>query len=231
MVAEQLITKGAYAARRGVSAAAVSQYIEKGYLDGALFRGDGSPAGRKDRSAKVHPGLADDSLRRRLHLTQVIGQGKSIPERGDTAAAPTGERRSPDDADTPSPAPVARNEDADRIQRARADQAEMSAERERRAMAQEVGLYTLTAAAKAEFARTLSDLLAAIDTWLPDLASAIAAAQVEGKPLDRRAIQAVVNREWREFRTARAAGGRDRRDAIARIVDEPAEAAPAAEAA
>lgn len=212
--AETLITKGAFAAHRGVTPAAVSQYISAGHLDGALYRRDGTPATRDERSALVHRDKADESLRRRLNTAQVIGQGKTVPPRVAAAPAPAASPTGPDGDDA-----------ADRLQRARADQAEMAAERERRSMAAEAGRYVLAASAKAEFAKTLSDLVASVETWLPDLAgalvAAIAAAEVEGRTLDRRALLAAIHAEWRGFRAARAKSAADRRDGETRLVHDP----------
>jgi len=59
-----LITKGEYAALRKVSAARVAQYIATGHLDEALFHGDGNPAGRKDRYARIDVEKVGNPLQR-----------------------------------------------------------------------------------------------------------------------------------------------------------------------
>lgn len=218
MNARTLITKGEYAKHRRVSAAAVSQYITAGYLEGALFLRDGTAAERKDRSALVDRDAADQQLRQRLHLGQMVGQGRLPPPRpadGDAvqtvaAAAPSPLIR------PPSPEDEAANElVALRLEKARRDD-----ERDRRKMAEEVGQYTPTAAIRSECTRGFSALLGAIESWHPELANAIASAV----GVSRRDVQLVINAQWRAFRADRAKEARERRDTFAPFVSDLEEA-------
>lgn len=207
-----LITKGEYAALRKVSAARVAQYIATGHLDEALFHEDGHPAGRKDRYARIDVEKADAALRRQLTTTQVLGQGGELPP----VSRPAGEMPS-----LPPSAAPATNDAAGRIQEAKAEREEMAAERERRDMAASAGLYTPTTMARKEFAAALANLLGAMETWLPELASTIASSQVDGKPLDRRQILITAKAQFREFRIAQAEAARRRGSEASRLIYDP----------
>lgn len=210
-----LITKGEYAALRKVTPARVAQYITTGHLDEALFHGDGRPAGRKDRYARIDVEKADAALRRQLTTTQVLGQGGELPpasrSAGEMYAAPS----------LPPSAAPATSDAAGRIQEAKAEREEMAAERERRDMAASAGLYTPTTMARKEFAAALANLLGAMETWLPELASTIASSQVDGKPLDRRQILITAKAQFREFRVAQAEAARRRGSEASRLIFDP----------
>lgn len=206
-----LITKGEYAALRKVSAARVAQYIATGHLDEALFHEDGRPAGRKDRYARIDVERADTALRRQLTTTQVLGQGGALPPASRTGG----------EISLPSSVAPSTSDAAGRIQEAKAEREEMAAERERRDMAASAGLYTPTTVARKEFAAALANMLGALETWLPELASTIASSQVDGKPLDRRQILITAKAQFREFRVAQAEAARRRGSEASRLIYDP----------
>lgn len=130
------MTKGDYAAHRGVSASRLSQLISSGQLPAEALVGDG-------RRALVNVPIADRLLGLNLSLSHRLGQSGS--RKSESVAA----------------APV--NIDTGRYQRAKAEQAEMANERERRKMRTEDGLYIETAAARAAWAKELADLVQTIE--------------------------------------------------------------------
>lgn len=225
MDARTLMAKGDYAKTRGISGARVSQYITEGLLDGALFHTDGTPAGRGDRFAKIHKDLADQALRRKLNIGQVVGQGRLPPSAADPDLLPL-DHRAPYEGDT-SPAPAAArppSEDdaaATELLKLRLDKARRDDERDRRKHAEEIGTYTPTALMRVEVTRAYGDLVASVETWLPDLSGAIAAVLAEGKPLDKRAVQLLLGAEWRKFRAIRAKAARERRDNLPPLIADP----------
>lgn len=219
-----LISKGDYASHRGVSAAAVSQYITAGYLDAALVRSDGTPADRKDRGARIDRDKADELLRRRLNTSQVLGQGKSLPAKPspplDASDVPASDVVAP----VPLPRPV--DDTADRLAALKLERAERDNEVDRRDFAAKNGLYTPTDLIRREATRAMSDQLSAFEAWLlDDLVGKVSAASVaaDGKPLEHRALKLLAKSEYRAFRAARAEDARHRRDAVPMYMHDPEE--------
>lgn len=195
-------TKGAYAQHRGVTPGRVSQWLASGWLDEALVDAGGHALPRTDRQARIDFERADGMLRQRLHIGQVLGQGRPLPPpNGDTPATDAAPLATEPEFPRTAFVPV---DDAARLQRAKVVQAEINAERERRKAQEERGLYMLTAAARAEFGRRLSDLVAAVEAWLPDLATATVARTVEGGAVDRKELQVLFRDQWRQFRAQQA---------------------------
>ncbi|MBF0326002.1 MAG: hypothetical protein HQL42_13150 [Alphaproteobacteria bacterium] len=208
-----LITKSAYAVHRGISAARVSQFVSEGSLDGALFHADGSPAGRKDRSALIHRDLADQALRTKISITAQVGQGKLPPP----------SQPAPPPATTEPLPPNPEDEAAAELLRLRLDKARRDDDRDRRRHAEETGLYTPTELAKSEFSRRLSAVASGVESWLPDLAAAIATALSSGQPPERRTILQVARSEYRRFRQGRADLAATDRDGQPRFISDPDE--------
>lgn len=227
MAATALISKGAYASHRGVSAAAVSQYIAAGYLDEALVRADGSPAERKDRGARIDRDKADELLRRRLNTSQVLGQGKALPPK--PLSALDADEPYTSDVAVPVAPVVARPMDdtADRLAALKLERAERDNEVDRREFAAKNGLYTPTDMVRREASKLMSDQLAAFEAWLlEDLVGKVSAvsAASDGKPLEHRALKLLAKSEYRAFRAARAEDARHRRDMAPMLIDDPKEA-------
>ncbi|WP_155804553.1 hypothetical protein [Magnetospirillum fulvum] len=194
-----------------MSAARVSQWVSSGWLTGALV-GEG-------RAAQIDVEKADALLRQRLNVGQVLGQGRELPP-PPSAATPV---------PSPAPAPALTipmgDDDAARLQKAKADQAEIAAERERRKNAEERGIYTLTSAARAAFARALGEWVQSIEIWLTtDLANALAAAvsdaRSQGRDLDRRALVILIRTQFRLWREERAASVRNRAAATDQFISD-----------
>lgn len=197
--APAVLSKSAYAERRGVHKSAVSHWIRQGRLHGPALTGRG-------RGARIVVEAADRQLAEGLDPTQQLANGKPAP------AGAEG------DADTAASAPVASHQD--RYQKARADQAEVEAERSRRRIAAEQGLYTETAAAREAWARELGELLTATELWLAEAAEAVAVAT----GADRRAVAVVLKREWRRFRERQGERARGRADERPELAEAEAEA-------
>lgn len=210
-----LVSKSKFAEMQGVTPGRVSQWIAAGQLEGALV-GEG-------RFAQIDAERAVELLRGSLDVGQVIGQGRPLP----SAAVLPAERPAPRGGDAHAPSPPPNMDDAaQRIQRAKAEQAEFSAERDRRKINEERGLYVLTAAASSEFQKALGNLVTAVESWSTDLlatqlATAFADTAAEGKVLDKRSIAILIRGEFRKFRAARAAAAAQRRDGLARFEADP----------
>lgn len=229
-MSRNLISKGEYASHRGVSQAAVSQYVSKGHLDGALFRPDGTPAARDDRSARIDCDEADRLLRARLNTSQVLGQGKTLPPKPADANDIRPEDASPL-LSVPSPArPV--DDTADRLAALKLEGAERRNEEDRREFAAKRGIYALTAAVRQTVGRLISDQLTAFEAWLlDDLVGKIAAASsaADGKPIGPRDLKIMVRTEFRVWRAARAEIARQRRATEPMYMPDPEEAPAATE--
>lgn len=190
-----IVTKSEFARHRGVSAAAVSQWISSGRLSGPALIGEG-------RAAKVDVAEADRQLATTLDLGQQMARQSLRP------AAP---------APTARPLPVSPEDDhAARYQKARADSAEIDAERARRREQAERGLYTETGAARAAWGKELGGLLTALDQWISDLAPALAAEHSR----DAKVLAVLLRRKWREFRQQQAEKARATRDATPALTHE-----------
>ncbi|MCG5240082.1 hypothetical protein ACIU1J_01885 [Azospirillum doebereinerae] len=194
------MSKSDFARHRGVSPAAVSQWISSGRLSGAALVGEG-------RTAKVDVAEADRQLATTLDLGQQMAQQTLRPALP-VAAAPL-LPRSPED------------DHAARYQKARADSAEIDADRARRREQAERGLYMETDPARAAWGKELGGLLTAIDQWISDLAPALAAEPSR----DPKVLAVVLRRRWREFRQKQADQARATRTATPALTHELGDAA------
>lgn len=170
----EIITKSEFASRRGVSAAAVSQWIKAGRISGAALVGTG-------RAAMINVAEAERQLSARLDMGQQLAQASVRP----TASA------------TP---PV--DDPQSRYQAARAEAAEIDTARARRRDLAERGLYLVTADARDAWEGELAALVLAVDQWLPDLALSLAAQGVTVS--DKKRVTLALRASWRAFRQARA---------------------------
>ncbi|RJF81117.1 hypothetical protein D3877_12910 [Azospirillum cavernae] len=188
------LSKSEFARHRGVSPAAVSQWISNGRLSGSALIGAG-------RTAKINVEEADRQLGVTLDLGQQMAQQALRPS-------------------PPSPPSFRSPEDdhAARYQKARADSAEIDAERARRRDQAERGLYLETDAARAAWAKELGGLLTAMDQWISDLAPALAATPSR----DPKELAVLLRQRWREFRQQQADQARATRDAVPALTVETA---------
>ena len=194
----EVLSKSEFATRRGVSPAAVSQWISSGRLSGTALIGVG-------RTARIDVAEAE----RQLAMTLDPGQQMARGGRPVASALPPAGA-----ADLPASNAVAR------YQEARAVSAEIEAERQRRRQEEERGLYMQTAAARDAWSKELAALVQALDGWLPDLAQELAAAAAAGEPMDAKALTVRLRNAWRAFRAKRSTLAASARDA------EPALVAP-----
>lgn len=176
------MTQQEYAAHRQVNASRVSQWINGKGDRPAKITGDALVW--RDGKRLIVAEIADRQLGAALHPGQAL-------------ARPTAS------AAIPAPARGSEDEHAVRYQKARADSAEIDAERARRRELAERGVYVRAEDARSAWAREIGDFLQALDGAARDIAAAIAAAQAEG-PLDERAVTVLLRRELRAFRQRRA---------------------------
>ena len=190
----EVISKGDFAKRRGVSAAAVSQWISSNRLTGDALVGEG-------RFAKINVAEAERQLGVTLDLGQQMARGGRPTA---SAAAPL----SPED------------DHQARYQKARADSAEIEADRARSRQMAERGIYTLTEASRTAWSKVLSDLLHAVDQWLSDTAERLSAHIASGNGTDAKALTVFLRQEWRAFRTKRSTLAASASDALPELVPE-----------
>lgn len=196
----ELLTKGEFAKRRGVTPAAVSQWLSTGRLTGSALVGIG-------RNAKIDVAEAE----RQLGLT--LDPGQQMARGGRPVASgmpPAG------GGDAPS------NNAVERYQLARAINAEIETERARRKEEAERGNYMETAPARDAWSKELSGFIQAVDMWFPDVAELLAAETTQGVVLDAKAITVHLRRSWRSFRAKRSDLAASARDAAPALI-APAE--------
>lgn len=196
-----ILTKSEFAQLRGVDKSAVSHWIRDGKLAGNALVGEG-------RAAKIRVAEAQRQLGGSLDLGQQLAQGKR----------PTASSVAPDDEDAIPLAPA--DDHAARYQKAKADTAVLDAERARRRMAQEVGVYTATEAAKDAWSKELAQLIQAVDQWWPDVAELIQQLASDGKPLEPKRVTVALRRAWRQFRLDRAELARSAAAGLPELVEE-----------
>lgn len=207
-----VVTKGAYAAHRGVSPGRVSQWVAAGLLADALV-GEG-------RAAQIDVERADAALRRSLDVAQVMGQGRTLPP--PPAAAPVVAAAPA----APGPLLPVADDDAARMQRAKANSAEMTAERQRRELLEERGVYVRAAEARNAFSRALAGWVSATETFLATelataLAEAVSEAHAQGRVLDRRSLAILLRTRFAAFRTKKAEAAAEQAEAAAPLVADP----------
>lgn len=190
-----LISKGDFAARRGVSPAAVSQWISGGKISGAALVGTG-------RMAKINVEEAERQLGVTLDPAQQLHRQGVRPT---ASAAPP--------AALPDPA----DDHQARYARARADSAEIEAERARRRIQEERGRYVLADAAAEAFSRELAEMVQAGEQWVMDAGAALAAEL----GTDAKTTTAALRRQWRALRSRWAAEAAARRDGAPAFAADP----------
>lgn len=159
-----IITKGEFAERRGVSRARVSQWIKEKKIPPSAIVGEG-------RGAKIRERLACESLRKKLDPMQLAGNGLGtrldvLPAKPSATLAPGAE---------PNSAAPADDQIEDRIKSERLAALQRTNRREAEDEAQRAGRLTDAAAAANEMRRVAGQMLTVFEGSLPELASAIAA--------------------------------------------------------
>jgi len=148
------VTKGEFAALRGVSAGRVSQWISEKKIQGSAIDGEG-------RNARIVVEEAYRQLGVTLDPVQSVANGQQ-------ASMPL---------DAP-PAPAAQQSEAftdqRRFAKIKADQAEMAYEKQRRDFDAETGRYMLTEFAEHTWSRIFGKVISDLEAALPTMAMEIA---------------------------------------------------------
>jgi len=202
-----VISKGEFARRRGVSPGRVSQWISAGKIHGDALVGQG-------RSAQIRESVAVEQLRRSLDPMQMTGNGLSTQLKPPAPIAPPPSADvlpfPPQAAAAPPPPPpsapaAAADTVEDEIKRLRRDQLLRQEREAQRAEAVSAGQLTDAAAAKAQAARATARLVTTFEGALSDFATAVAA---EFK-LPQRDVLHLLRGEFRKMRSNAASEIRD----------------------
>ena len=210
----EVMSKTAFAFRRGVRINNLLGWISRGVLDHAALTADGmirvAEAERQLASRLIATGagvMRPDTIERMQRLSAAAAVAAGIEP-----AAPGALDDSP----------------AARRARAVAEMAEIDLERRRRQLAEQKGVYVRADQVRANRGRALAQMIAAIDNWLPEIAAELA--------LDRQGF-AVLRSSWRRFRERQAESAVARAQSLPEAVEEgtgavlsPAEVADAAAA-
>lgn len=213
----QVLTKTEYAAYRGVTPAALSQWLSKGKIHGDAIVGQG-------RNARINVVIADRQLAATLDMGQQLARGGVVAT--DLPPAPAVQQPAADlfaaasDQPPATPAPsdggpgggTAKTSDSvARYNAARAASAEIDLADKLEKQLEKRGTYTMTADIKAVFARDLAQVIRTIEQWLPDVGAVIASILVQREadaraagqssvPMTARELSALLGREFRSVR-------------------------------
>lgn len=224
-----VVSKGEFARRRGVSPGRVSQWIAAGQISGVAIVGEG-------RTAQIRESVACEQLRAKLDPMQMTGNGLTTVLKPAAAAAPlpAGDNVLPfgpapiaGASSSPPPAPPAAGDTIeDEIKRLRRDQLLRQEREAQRQEAIAAGQLTDAVAARSAAARETARLVTMFEGSLSNFATAISA---EFK-LPQRDVLHLLRAEFRKFRSTVAAGMRDQAAQAPALVDEdPGELAGADE--
>ena len=180
------MTKTEFAQHRGVTLAAVTNWIARKRLTAPALRDDG----------KIDVALADQQIGAKVEPTKAASAKRRVTTKP-KAAAPR-ERRKPQQPASTVPAPrdpalVAQEAAQARLLEARALSAMVDAERKRRELEAERGKYMLTADAEAALTKVMSTFLLEVEQSLPDLSIMLALDNAE---------RIALRRWWRNRRVA-----------------------------
>ncbi|WP_210268605.1 hypothetical protein [Oricola thermophila] len=169
------MTKGEYAARRGVTPARISQYIADGKIGPSALKGEG-------RSARIIVEIADRHLAQRLDASQALGANGAMSRAVNETPQPDRPAPHPPagcDGDLQRrPAGVAETETEAALRVAaqeKAEQAKLLTAKMRRQEALETGRYILAADARAQIARATSAAFRVMEAGIRNMAADLAA--------------------------------------------------------
>lgn len=215
-----VISKGEFARRRGVTPGRVSQWLSEQKITGEAIVGEG-------RSALIRESVAVQQLARRLDPMQMTGNGlgtrlapvtaQAIAAAASAPAPPA----APIDALPLGDAPQAGaskpdgNSLEDRIKRERLAQLERANRDGARQEAVNAGLLTDAASAKQMVGRATAQLITRVEGALSEMATAISA---EFK-LPQRDVLHLLRTKFREVRAAAAADIRAQTEDLPTLVD------------
>lgn len=198
-----IVPKAEYARLCGRHPSAVSHWIRDRKLTPPALVGQG-------RSAKIDVAEANRQLAHELSLSHQLGSAIREPGREIFAIPPSPTADAPPAADALAPT------DQARLLRARAESAELAAQRDAARAQAENGTWIVRADADREHGRRLAEVISTIERWLPDLAQKL----VADPPTDVRAATIRLRAEFRALRSTMAHEAREA--AAATPADEPA---------
>lgn len=167
----RLVSKGQFAEILGVTAGRVSQLIAQRKLHGEALVGEG-------RSAQINVDVAEEQLGQSLDFVQRQAQALAKP------ASPTA---------TITP-------EQQRIAAVRAETAEIELRKLRREEQEQHGILVDAAAARRAWGRELSELVAAIEQWFPEVA--LDFERLHG--IEHKTAATLLRQAFRGFREKRA---------------------------
>lgn len=207
----EVVSKGRYAALKNVTPGRVSQWISEGKIGPEALDGEG-------RSARIKVGIADAQLRRRLDISQRLGNGLSTRLSAPSEAMPAAQPQL--DVAAPTAAPVAAGDPVEeRIKQERLEQLQRSNRRAAEEEAARTGCYTDSDAAKAQMARIASQMLSVIEGSLGELATAISSKF----SAPQRDVLHLLRAEFRSVRLRAAASARQTASDLPAFVDDDEE--------
>jgi hypothetical protein len=201
-----IVPKLEYAKMRSRHPSAISHWIRTGKLTAPALVGTG-------RSARIDVAEADRQLADHLSLSHQVGAAIREPGR-DIFAAVT----PPAPAEPLSPADPTTRSDQARLLRARAEREELAAQKAAAEAQATNGTWLIRAEADREHGRRLSEVIAAVERWLPDLAQKL----VADPPTDVRAATIFLRAEFRALRATLAREARETAAAEPEFEPEPA---------
>lgn len=200
----EIVSKGEFAARLGVSPGRVSQYIAEGKISGDALVGEG-------RSARIAVEAATAQLRAKLDINQRFGLN-GVSTRID--AAPVEQPVSAPASVPPPSDPV-----EDRIKREKLRQAELMTARLEREDREAHGQYIRASEAREQMSRIAGTMMTMFEGALPELAGAVAA-QFE---LPGRDVLHLMRQEFRRIRDRASASRKEASAAEPATIEDPIE--------
>lgn len=213
---ETTMTKGEYAARRGVTPARISQYIADGKIGPSALKGEG-------RSARIIVEIADRHLAQRLDASQALGANGAMSRAVNESPQPDSLAPYPPaggDGDLQRrPAGVAETETEAALRVAaqeKAEQAKLLTAKMRRQEALETGRYILAVDARAQIARAASAAFRVMEAGIRNMAADLAA-QFE---LSEAEVSNALVKSFRAVRERAAADFKARAEAMPEHVED-----------
>ena len=190
-----ILTKSEFAAQIGVSRSRISQWISAKQIYGDALVGAG-------RSSRIRVAIAVEQLKKNLDISQRLGAN--------------GRAR----LDVPNESPAAADADATveaQIKAQRLEQLELANDRARSEAAARNGYYTIADYAKQQMGRIASQMLSAVEGWLGQLASKLAAHFA----ISQHDVLHLLRAEFRLFRASASADLRREAEQLPVLVADP----------
>lgn len=219
--AEQVVTKGVFAALIGVTPGRVSQMISEEKISGDAIVGEG-------RNARIRVETARAQLRQRTDLGQRFGNGLGtrldgqLPPAAGASVADRAEEAPRQPSPTPPPVldPV-----AERLKAIKLEQAERANRQEREQDLAGRGVYVRADHSRAAMMGVASAMLNVFEGGISDLAQALATAF----ELPQRDLVHVLRQEFRTLRAQAAQAARKRAQELPPLIEDDGEAEPEGE--